>query len=75
MKAKYLIVLGIVALFFFYGVSVNNTLVDKQENVNSSWAQVENQYQRRADLVPNLVNTVRGAADFEQETLTQVIEA
>ncbi|MEX0721788.1 MAG: LemA family protein [Balneolaceae bacterium] len=75
MKAKYLILLGVVALFFFYGVSVNNNLVDKQENVNSAWAQVENQYQRRADLVPNLVNTVRGAADFEQETLTQVIEA
>lgn len=75
MKAKYLIVLGIIALFFFYGVSVNNSLVEKQENVNQSWAQVENQYQRRADLVPNLVNTVKGAADFEQETLTEVIEA
>jgi LemA protein len=43
--------------------------------VNGAWAQVENQYQRRADLIPNLVNTVRGAADFESETLTEVIEA
>ena len=75
MKGKYLIILAVIALLFFYGVSVNNNLVEQEENVNGAWAQVENQYQRRADLVPNLVNTVRGAADFEQETLTQVIEA
>lgn len=75
MKAKYLIGLGVLALFVFYGISVNNSLITQEENVNSAWAQVENQYQRRADLVPNLVNTVKGAADFEQETLTQVIEA
>ena len=75
MKAKYLIILGVIALLFFYGISVNNNLVEKEETVNSAWAQVENQYQRRADLVPNLVNTVRGAADFERETLTDVIEA
>lgn len=52
-----------------------NTLVNKEENVKAKWAQVENAYQRRADLIPNLVNTVKGAASFEQETLTQVIEA
>lgn len=52
-----------------------NTLVTLDENVKGKWAQVENAYQRRADLIPNLVNTVKGAADFEQETLTQVIEA
>ena len=75
MKAKYLVGLGVVLLFVFYGISVNNGLVSKEEGVESAWAQVENQYQRRADLVPNLVNTVRGAADFEQETLTAVIEA
>lgn len=75
MKAKYLIIIGVVALLFFYGVSVNNNLIEKEENVNSAWAQVENQYQRRADLIPNLVNTVKGAADFEQQTLTDVIEA
>lgn len=50
-------------------------MVNKRENVDAAWANVENQYQRRADLIPNLVNTVKGAADFEQETLTQVIEA
>jgi LemA protein len=47
----------------------------KKRGLTSAWAQVENQYQRRADLIPNLVNTVRGYADFEQETLTGVIEA
>lgn len=50
-------------------------MVNLDENVNGKWAQVENAYQRRADLIPNLVNTVKGAANFEQETLTQVIEA
>src|SRR5690606_8262600 len=52
-----------------------NTLVNLEENVKGKWAQVENAYQRRADLIPNLVNTVKGAANFEQETLTQVVEA
>src|SRR5690606_38174006 len=52
-----------------------NTLVQLDEQVQSQWAQVQNVYQRRADLIPNLVNTVKGAADFEKETLTQVIEA
>lgn len=52
-----------------------NTMVKLDEQVKSQWAQVENVYQRRADLIPNLVNTVKGAANFEQETLTQVIEA
>jgi LemA protein len=50
-------------------------MVGLDEEVTSQWAQVENAYQRRADLIPNLVNTVKGYADFEQETLTQVIEA
>ncbi|TPE45426.1 LemA family protein [Pontibacter mangrovi] len=52
-----------------------NTMVQKDENVEAQWANVQNAYQRRADLVPNLVNTVKGAANFEKETLTQVIEA
>jgi LemA protein len=57
------------------GVGSYNRLVGLEENVDSAWAQVENVYQRRADLIPNLVATVKGAADFEQETLTNVIEA
>jgi len=75
MKGKALIFVVILGLLLFMGISTNNGLVEREENVESAWAQVENQYQRRADLIPNLVNTVRGAADFEQETLTAVIEA
>ncbi|HET8865426.1 MAG TPA: LemA family protein [Gracilimonas sp.] len=75
MKAKFLIIIGVLALLVFYGISVNNSLVTAEENVNGAWAQVENQYQRRADLIPNLVSTVQGAADFESETLQEVIEA
>ena len=75
MNIKTLIGLGVIALLVFMGIGQYNTLVEQQQSVNQSWAQVENQYQRRADLIPNLVNTVKGAANFEQETLTDVIEA
>jgi LemA protein len=57
------------------GCNSYNNLVESQESVNQAWANVETAYQRRADLIPNLVSTVKGAADFEEETLTQVIEA
>ncbi len=52
-----------------------NTLVTMEEGVDGAWSQVENQYQRRADLIPNLVNTVKGYADFEKSVLTEVTEA
>jgi LemA protein len=52
-----------------------NDVIDRDEQVKASWAEVQNQYKRRADLVPNLVNTVKGAGQFEQETLTKVVEA
>lgn len=52
-----------------------NTMVSQDENVKAKWAQVENVYQRRADLIPNLVSTVKGAAQHEQGTLTAVVEA
>lgn len=52
-----------------------NSMVEKDETITGQWAQVENVYQRRADLIPNLVNTVKGYADHEKETLTAVIEA
>lgn len=52
-----------------------NSMVQKDESVESAWSNVETQYQRRSDLIPNLVATVKGYADFEQETLTQVVEA
>ncbi len=68
-----LLVLGLIA--FFSITSTYNALVTLDESVKASWAQVENVYQRRSDLVPNLVNTVRGAADFERETLEAVVSA
>ena len=71
-----LIVLGIIALALFGWVKNSyNGLVSSQESVETAWAQVENVYQRRADLIPNLVETVRGYAKHEQETLEGVIEA
>ncbi|MGH9462718.1 MAG: LemA family protein [Vicinamibacteria bacterium] len=60
---------------FLWGTGVYNNLVSLDESVTAAWSQVEIAYQRRADLIPNLVNTVQGAADFERETLTEVIEA
>lgn len=65
---------GLVALGL-YTASVNNSLVDLDEGVKKSWSQVEVQYQRRADLIPNLVETVKGYAAHERETLQGVIEA
>lgn len=67
------ILLLLVAVMSFFGVY--NGLVSKQEAVNSAWAQVQNVYQRRLDLVPNLVETVKGAANFEKSTLTAVTDA
>lgn len=72
---KKLLPLALVLILFFYGFGVYNTLVEKEESVNSSWSKVESQYQRRSDLIPNLVASVKGAANFEQETLTAVTEA
>ena len=69
---------AIVLIVLVFGASIAgtyNSLVQLDQAALSQWAQVENQYQRRADLVPNLVNTVKGAANFEQSTLTAVTEA
>lgn len=68
------LILLAVLLPFLSGCGYNR-LVEQDESINQQWAQVENAYQRRADLIPNLVNTVKGYADFEQKTLTDVIEA
>jgi len=68
--------LGLILLsVVIWGTKVYNQMVTLQEGVTSQWGNVETQYQRRADLIPNFVNTVKGAANFEQETLTKVIEA
>ena len=66
---------GVLLLFVGCGVNINNNLIDLDENANAQWANVESSYQRRADLIPNIVNTAKGYAQFEQETLTRVIEA
>jgi LemA protein len=67
-----LVFIGLVALSAFRGY---NGMVPRSEKVDEQWSNVENSYQRRADLIPNLVNTVKGYADFESATLTAVIEA
>jgi LemA protein len=73
-KKNLAILIFALSLPFLSGCGYNR-LVDQDESIAQQWAQVENAYQRRADLIPNLVNTVKGYADFEQQTLTQVIEA
>ncbi|MDA8566857.1 MAG: LemA family protein [Schleiferiaceae bacterium] len=70
-----LVVVGILVVLVGWIVGAYNGLVTLDEETNGKWAQVESAYQRRADLIPNLVNTVKGYADFEKETLTGVIEA
>jgi LemA protein len=62
-------------IFYLYGTGVFDKAVKYQEEVDAKWADVQSSYQRRADLIGNLVETVKGAADFEQETLTAVVEA
>lgn len=57
------------------GISMNNRFVTREQAVDAQWAEVQNQYQRRADLVPNLVSTVQGAANFEKSTITEVTQA
>ncbi|MBO7561543.1 MAG: LemA family protein [Bacteroidales bacterium] len=69
-----IILIAVIALVL-WGLGKYNSLVSQDENVNKAWAQVENQYQRRADLIPNLVETVKGYAEHESETLQNVIEA
>ncbi|MDQ7817473.1 MAG: LemA family protein [Melioribacteraceae bacterium] len=82
MKKGWIIALGTIAIVVLlvimivgWGVGVYNKLVGLNEGVNQSWSQVENQYQRRYDLIPNLVSTVKGVAEFEKETFTAVTEA
>ena len=70
-----IIIIGAILLLGGCGCGRYNEMVSKDENVKAKWANVQSDYQRRADLIPNLVNTVKGAANFEQETLTRVIEA
>lgn len=70
-----LVIIGVFVLLFFWAMGGYNKMVSQQEGVTSAWSQVENVYQRRADLIPNLVATVKGYAAHEQETLEGVINA
>jgi LemA protein len=74
-RSGLLIFLAIVVILGFWGCSGYNGLVKQDENVKKAWNNVQTEYQNRADLVGNLVNTVKGAANFEKETLTQLVEA
>ena len=78
MKKSLIVLISILAslvIIIGYGISINNKMVNADEAVMSQWAKVENQYQRRADLIPNLVNTVKGYASHEKETLDAVVNA
>jgi LemA protein len=78
MNSKNLVLIVILGLFLLLGgcgCSGYNTMVTQDQDVKAKWGNVQSEYQRRSDLIPNLVNTVKGAANFETETLTKVIEA
>ncbi len=70
------LILAVLGIYVYTkAVGTYNQFVQSEETINGQWAEVQTQYQRRADLIPNLVNTVKGYAEFEQETLTGVVEA
>lgn len=73
-KLKYIIIIAVLGVFTLSSCGYNS-MVNKQETVTAQWGQVQNAYQRRADLIPNLVNTVKGYAAHEQETFTAVVDA
>jgi LemA protein len=75
MKRSGLIILGVVAVLAIWAFTGYNGVIGQDENVKKSWNNVQSEYQKRADLVGQLVNTVKGVANFEQKTLTDVIEA
>jgi len=74
-KSVWIIVIVLIALIAISAVRSYNSMTKKEEGVITQWSNVKNVYQRRLDLIPNLVNTVKGYADFEKETLTGIVEA
>lgn len=75
MKKTWIIVIGVIAVLAVICITSYNSMVAMDEGVATAWSNVENQYQRRSDLIPNLVNTVKGYAAHEQETLEAVVSA
>ena len=75
MKKSTVIILVVAIVLAIYGVTIYNTLATASQEVESAWANVETQYQRRSDLIPNLVNTVKGYAAHESQTLEGVVAA
>ena len=71
----WIVVLGVLAIIVLWGIGRYNAMVSAEESVETAWSQVENQYQRRSDLIPNLVETVKGYAAHERETLEGVMAA
>lgn len=75
MKKTWIIIIAVLAVIVVYGITSYNSMVAQDEAVGTAWSDVENQYQRRADLIPNLVNTVKGYAAHEKETFDAVVSA
>ena len=75
MKKTWIIVIVVLVVLIGYSVSSYNSMVTQEEKVGTAWSNVENQYQRRSDLIPNLVNTVKGYAAHEKETFDAVVSA
>lgn len=75
MKKTWIIVIAVIAVIAIYFISTYNSMVAQEEAVSTAWSNVENQYQRRSDLIPNLVNTVKGYAAHEKETFDAVVSA
>ena len=74
-KGTIIAIVAVLAAIVLWGIGVNNKLVTEEENVSKAWSQVENVYKRRIDLIPQLVNTVQGAANYEKSVLTEVTNA
>ncbi|MBP6054597.1 MAG: LemA family protein [Cytophagaceae bacterium] len=69
------IVLGVIALVIFWGIGAKNGMAEADVDIDAKWGKVQSAYQRRSDLIPNLVKTVQGVANFEKSTLTEVVQA
>ena len=75
MKKSTLVLVAVAVVAVLWGMSAYNGLVEQDESVSKAWSDVESQYQRRADLIPNLVNTVKGYAEHEENTFREITEA